>query len=36
MRKVFVHVAIDSKSMSVFFRDQGIYLFMALVVGRCV
>jgi sigma-B regulation protein RsbU (phosphoserine phosphatase) len=33
MRKVFVHVAIDSKSMSVFFRDQGIYLFMALVVG---
>ena len=33
MRKVFVPVAIDSKSMSVFLRDQGIYLFMALVVG---
>jgi len=26
-------LTIDSKSLSVFFRDQGIYLFLAFVVG---
>jgi phosphoserine phosphatase RsbU/P len=32
-RKFRFDVTIDSKSLTVFFRDQGIYLFIALVVG---
>src|SRR5271157_3266589 len=31
--ETLVHMTIDSKSVTVFFRNQGIYLFIALVVG---
>ena len=31
--KIEVNMTIDSKSLTVFFRNQGIYLFIALVVG---